>query len=53
MVTEGRQVVVGDTGLDKAPEDEVSYTVLCRRHHRARQAGPADGAAVKVPSSLR
>jgi thymidine kinase len=31
MVTEGSQVVVGDT--DAA---EVAYQVLCRRHHRRR-----------------
>lgn len=31
MVTEGDQVVVGDT----AKGDTVSYEVLCRRHHRA------------------
>ncbi len=33
MVVEGDQMVVGDTG---APEAEVSYQVLCRRHHRQR-----------------
>lgn len=33
MVTEGRQVVVGDTGSAPA---EVAYQVLCRRHHRRR-----------------
>jgi thymidine kinase len=33
MVVEGDQVVVGDTG---APQAEVSYQVLCRRHHRQR-----------------
>ncbi len=32
MVTEGSQVVVGDT----ASADEVAYQVLCRRHHRRR-----------------
>lgn len=32
MVTEGSQVVVGDTGSGRA----VSYEVLCRRHHRLR-----------------
>ena len=32
MVTEGDQVVVGDTGRSA----EVAYEVLCRRHHRAR-----------------
>ncbi len=31
MVIEGSQVVVGDTGAG-----EVSYQVLCRRHHRRR-----------------
>lgn len=31
MVTEGSQVVVGDTGAG-----EVSYEVLCRAHHRRR-----------------
>lgn len=31
MVTEGNQVVVGDTD-----DDEVAYQVLCRRHHRRR-----------------
>ena len=31
MVTEGSQVVIGDTG---SPEAEVAYQVLCRRHHR-------------------
>ncbi len=33
MVTEGSQVVVGDTGSAQA---EVAYQVLCRRHHRRR-----------------
>jgi thymidine kinase len=36
MVTEGDQVVVGDVLAD----EEVAYTVLCRRHHRSRQAFP-------------
>lgn len=31
MVTEGNQVVVGDTD-----QQEVAYQVLCRRHHRRR-----------------
>ena len=31
MVTEGTQVVVGDT-----TDDNVAYQVLCRRHHRRR-----------------
>jgi len=37
MVVEGEQVVVGDVET----KAEVAYTVLCRRHHRARQAEPA------------
>jgi thymidine kinase len=32
MVTEGSQVVVGDTD----PSAEIAYQVLCRRHHRRR-----------------
>ncbi|MDR0837921.1 MAG: thymidine kinase [Propionibacteriaceae bacterium] len=38
MITEGEQVLVGDTGdgTDSAP-DEVHYEVLCRIHHRAHQ----------------
>ena len=32
MVTEGSQVVVGDTGSGR----EVRYEVLCRAHHRRR-----------------
>jgi thymidine kinase len=32
MVTEGAQIVVGDTAADSA----VGYEVLCRRHHRRR-----------------
>lgn len=34
MVTDGDQVVVGDTGAGDAPR--VRYEVLCRRHHRQR-----------------
>jgi thymidine kinase len=33
MVTEGDQVVVGDTVTDDH-ERRYSYEVLCRRHHR-------------------
>lgn len=39
MVTEGSQVVVGDTTAADTPADEVpavAYEVLCRRHHRRR-----------------
>ena len=33
MVTEGEQVVVGDTASKNGKQDEVTYEVLCRRHH--------------------
>ncbi|GAB3710532.1 thymidine kinase [Mariniluteicoccus flavus] len=39
MVTEGSQVVVGDTTAVGTPAEEVpvvAYEVLCRRHHRRR-----------------
>ena len=38
VAREGEQVVIGDTGDVEA---EVRYQVLCRRHHRAGQLGPA------------
>lgn len=38
VAREGEQVVIGDTGPDAA---EVRYQVLCRRHHRAGDLGPA------------
>lgn len=41
MVVEGDQVVVGDTG---APDAEVSYQVLCRKHHRQRLTAQLVGA---------
>ncbi|WP_080635109.1 thymidine kinase [Salinispora pacifica] len=37
VVREGAQVVVGDT----AETAQVRYQVLCRRHHRAGELGPA------------
>ena len=33
MVTEGEQVVVGDTVTSGQRKHEVTYEVLCRRHH--------------------
>lgn len=41
MVTEGSQVVVGDTDApapSAGPEPVVAYEVLCRRHHRRRMS---------------
>ncbi len=39
VAREGEQVVIGDTGEDAG--EEVRYQVLCRRHHRAGDLGPA------------
>ncbi|PSL03711.1 thymidine kinase [Haloactinopolyspora alba] len=41
MVTEGRQVVVGDTGDD----GRIGYEVLCRHHHRRRMTATSAGVA--------
>jgi thymidine kinase len=40
VAREGEQVVIGDTG-DDATSDDVRYQVLCRRHHRSGELGPA------------
>jgi thymidine kinase len=42
VAREGEQVVIGDTSED-AGIQEVRYQVLCRRHHRAGDLGPAAG----------
>ncbi len=51
MVTEGEQVVVGDTG----GKDVVAYEVLCRRHHMrkvtARSSGEAHQSSDPLPFS--
>lgn len=39
IAREGEQVVIGDTDADSATE--IRYQVLCRRHHRLGQLGPA------------
>jgi thymidine kinase len=41
MVTEGEQVVVGDTG----GRDVVAYEVLCRRHHMRKVTARSSGQA--------
>jgi thymidine kinase len=41
VAREGEQVVIGDTG--EHASHEVRYQVLCRRHHRAGDLGPAGG----------
>jgi thymidine kinase len=46
VAREGAQVVIGDTADDSAGDSaDVRYQVLCRRHHRAGDLGPAAGAA--------
>ncbi len=53
MVLEGAQVMVGDTAetQDTGPAEtaQVSYEVLCRRHHRARLTRVLAGVAVADP----
>ena len=44
MVTEGEQVVVGDTDAGKA-----GYEVLCRYHHRKRMTASTARAAKQLP----
>ncbi|MGV8965165.1 MAG: thymidine kinase [Cellulomonas sp.] len=48
MVVEGAQVVVGDT----AGAPEISYEVLCRRHHMRRMTSIAARAASPSPDTL-
>nr|WP_249714636.1 thymidine kinase [Micromonospora sp. NBRC 107566] len=41
VAREGAQVVIGDTALPGADDGDVRYQVLCRRHHRTGEIGPA------------
>lgn len=50
MVTQGSQVLVGDTDTDATPPGEVHYEVLCRLHHRQRQ--PKAVGATLSPAAL-
>ncbi len=56
MVTEGEQVVVGDTNethaVAAAPEREVGYEVLCRFHHLRRVTAARAHAASLSPQTL-
>ena len=53
MVVEGEQVVVGDMrGADPTGLDDLSYEVLCRRHHRRRMTAAAARAAHVSPDTL-
>ncbi|SDE38253.1 thymidine kinase [Auraticoccus monumenti] len=55
MVTEGSQVAVGDTRVEQeaagGPAPEVTYEVLCRRHHRRRMTA-ATALAARHPDPL-
>ncbi len=50
MVTEGAQVVTGDT--DSVTEDDVAYEVLCRMHHRRGVTAAASMAEHTSPEPL-
>ncbi|UNX53386.1 thymidine kinase [Georgenia sp. TF02-10] len=53
MVTEGEQVVVGDTAEPgRGPRGEVGYEVLCRRHHRRGITAAVARAASLSPPTL-
>jgi thymidine kinase len=46
VAREGARVVIGDTdAAQEKPQEDVRYQVLCRRHHRAGDLGPAARAA--------
>ena len=49
MITEGEQVVVGDTGDTGESEGEISYEVLCRRHHMRRVTSRSSRSAMPEP----
>jgi len=50
MVTEGSQVLVGDTDSSAKAPGEVHYEVLCRMHHRLHQ--PKSNGATLSPAAL-
>lgn len=50
MVTEGEQVVVGDTDGENSPA--IGYEVLCRRHHRRQVTSAAANAGSLSPDVL-
>jgi thymidine kinase len=55
MIVEGDQVVVGDVAGDSAgaaPQHEVQYEVLCRRHHMRRMTAAAARAAAPSAQTL-
>ena len=56
MVTEGEQIVVGDTEAGGEPQREdgpvVGYEVLCRQHHRRKLTAARAKAVSMVPDPL-
>lgn len=52
MVTEGEQVVIGDTLRPGAEPGTTGYEVLCRRHHSRQMTAAAAGAATLSPPTL-
>ena len=56
MVTEGEQIVVGDTEAGDEPQREdgpvVGYEVLCRQHHRRKLTAARAKAVSMVPDPL-
>lgn len=52
MVTEGEQVLVGDTAEPGGPAAEIGYEVLCRRHHLRHQTAAVARASSLSPDTL-
>ena len=52
MVTEGEQIVVGDTEAGDAESAIVGYEVLCRQHHRRKLTAARAKAVSMVPDPL-
>lgn len=55
MVTEGEQIVVGDTDAGEAADADaaiVGYEVLCRQHHRRKLTAARAKAVSMVPDPL-
>ena len=50
MVTEGEQVVIGDT--DEVRALDVGYEVLCRRHHRRKVTAQVGNSGSLSPDVL-
>jgi thymidine kinase len=49
VVREGSTVVVADTAAPDGAGDDVRYQVLCRRHHRLGELGPAHPRQDELP----